>query len=111
MSTLAEKKYTGDNENDLEIYVLNGVTGEETVQNINFTKFDTQVLVTKEKEYFNIYIIHEAFKTEPMNNLYCQKPIQYGIPTELQLYLYVIQYRLWFKYNKDFSISYEEIDV
>lgn len=89
--------------------IIEGVEGEKTVKQIEFYQFDVEILVTQEKEYFNIYIIHDAFIKEPMNNLHCQEPIEFGIPNDLNLELYAIQHYLWFKHNKDFSINYEEI--
>jgi hypothetical protein len=109
------KKYIGSDKNLLNIYEIEGVEGETTVREIEyFSKFDCQVLITEEKtqdngSWYNIYIIHEAFKVEPMNNLYLQEPKENGIPSDLQLELYVIQYYLWHKHNKDFSITFEEI--
>lgn len=88
--------------------VIVGVEGEETVKILNYERVD--ILVTREKEYYNIYIIHPAFKQEPLNNLYCQEPITNGEPSDLQLELYAIQYDLWYRHNKDFSITYSEIE-
>lgn len=89
---------------------VTGVTGEETIKQLNFYKFDCQVLVTKEKEYYNVYIIHEAFQREPLNNLHLQEPIECGTPSNLQCELWAIEHYLWYKHNKDFSIDFEEIE-
>jgi hypothetical protein len=100
-------KYITDNNGCGLIY---GVEGEETVKQLSFPKFNSEIMITKEKEYYNVYIIHEAFQKEPLNNLHLQEPIEYGVPSDLQCEQWAIEYYLWYKHNKDFSITSEEIE-
>lgn len=96
-------------------YIINqgtieGVEGEKTVKQISFYKFDCEILITQEKEYYNVYIIHDSFKQEPLNNLHLQEPLEFGIPSDLQCEVIAIGFYLWNKHNKDFSITFNDID-
>ena len=104
------KNYIKSNDNLLNICIIEGVEDEQTVLRIPFDKYNCLILVTRFASIHNVYIIHEAFKKEPLNNLYLQQPVKHGIPKALQLELYAIQYYLWYKHNKDFSITFEDIE-
>lgn len=90
---------------------IEGVEGEKTIKHITdyYNKFNTEVLITQEEKYYNVYLINSAFQQEPLNNLYIQEPIDCGIPSDLQIELWVIEFYLWYKHNKDFSITYEDM--
>ena len=87
---------------------ITGVTGEETV----YLEFFDNVLtlVTKEKDYFNLYIINQNFKVEPINNLWEQIPLE-NAPENWHFYLELrsIEHDLWHRYDKSFSITCEDI--
>ena len=78
-----------------------------------------RVLVTKEKEYYNFYIIDEWFKQEPLNNLHLQEELKYwemkSIKEKEQFLTEIIfNHYLWFKFNKfkfnkSFSITSEDL--
>jgi hypothetical protein len=87
-----------------------GVEEEKTVKTEYFAKFDTLVLVTKDGDYYNIYLINDNFRQEPLNNLYLQEPTEFDIPNRMQLEIMVISHYLWFKYGKEFTIMSENIE-
>ena len=68
-----------------------GVKGETTIFDLEIK--DVQVLVTKmdkpdsyNEQYFNVYFIDPMFKTEPLNNLREQIPIE-NEPKDWKKYL------------------------
>ena len=95
---------------------IDGVKGEETLIYYDFTynSFDIRILVTKEKEYNNIYCITQYYKQEPINCLDHQEDIR---PKEHYNKKYcefiAIQFYLWHKYgnpSKDITYSYSVIE-
>lgn len=104
-------------------YIINddeivGVEGEEFIreEEFNFNGNYLKVLITKEKEYYNFYIITDIFKKEPLNNLDIQEPEEiYKELSEEEVLRFIeeraINYYLWFKYNRYYSILSEEIPI
>ena len=90
-----------------------GVTNEELIKNVNYQKFDCQVLVTKVKqtsgEWYNTYLIRPEFQKYPTNNLHCQQEVKYGVLSDIDLEMMVLcQYMGW-KHNKDFEMTFTEM--
>lgn len=83
---------------------IEGVENESTVFSDMFD--DVQILVTKGKidkykeQYFNVYFIDPVFRTEPMNNLHKQIPIE-NEPKDWERYLKIefIAYIAWRDFN------------
>lgn len=69
----------------------------------NIDHKDFNIVITQEKEYYNIYILCDFFKKEPLNTLQEQIPIteinEDEITNELFLNIKVIEFYLWFKYG------------
>lgn len=94
-----------------------GVEGEETKHSeyYNINHKDIQMLVTKEDEYYNFYIIMHPFQQTPLNNLHCQELIpaieEDNNTKDIKRFMEerVIAFYLWNKYNRDYSIDSEEI--
>jgi len=91
-----------------------GVENEEYVKEIELQIHDQHiiVMVTKEKEYYNIYIIDEIFQKEPMNNLHLQEPINCNNPEIEDYHLegFAMSHFLWYRYNRMFRMSSEPME-
>jgi len=87
-----------------EYGAIEGVKEEKTIFNENIK--DIQVLVTKQltdsnkEDYFNVYFIDGIFKTEPLNNLHEQIPVE-NEPKDWKKYLTLeyISYFAWREFN------------
>jgi len=101
-----------------------GVKGEQHIKEywFNFNGVDLKVLVTSEpkdsngEKYHNFYIISQMFKQEPLNNLDIQEPseiIEKMSEDKLLRFMEerAISFYLWYKYNRDYSITSEEIPI
>lgn len=88
---------------------IEGVVGEETVYNEDMSMGSNylQVLVTKTRKkdsygekYFNVYLIDDKFKIEPLNNLNHQIPTTHK-PKNWDMYLKerALEYFAWRDYN------------
>lgn len=99
-----------------------GVGGEEFFkeESFKFNEIELRVLITKapldslKEGYYNVYIISDMFKQEPINNLDLQEPYKYiESLTEKELSRFMeeraISFYLWFKYNRDYNITSEKI--
>ena len=81
-----------------------GVEKEKTIlkENFNYNGVYIEVLITQEKDYFNIYCINEYFKQEPLNCLQLQEPKE-NFKEENFNKKYcefkAIEFYLWFKYG------------
>ena len=105
-----------ENKYKIENGEIIGVVGEinKTEKSFNFGNIDLRVFVTKEKEYYNFYILNEMFKQEPLNNLDIQEPLSFiDDLSEKELIRFMeeraITFYLWYKYNRDYSILSEKI--
>lgn len=98
-----------ENEYILKNNEIIGVKGEKTIEFYYLNNIT--VLITKEKEYFNVYFLDDRIKREPLNNLNEQIPLN-NKPKNWEYYLDLrtIEWNLWFKYNKQFIITYKEIE-
>lgn len=89
---------------------IKGVKGEKTIYNESIN--DIQVLVTRQptdsnkEDYFNVYFIDPIFKTEPMNNLQEQIPVE-NKPKDWKEYLTLqyVQYFAWRQFNLEVSVE------
>lgn len=90
-------------------YIL-GVKGEKTIKedSFNLPSGCVQVLVTEQptdtngEDYFNVYVIDEHFKREPINCLKQQIPKEKDTAqmfTTAFLEMQAIEHYLWFKYS------------
>lgn len=100
-----------------------GVTGEKTIKDeyFNFGGYDLLVLVTKELDFYNIYVINYYFKQEPLNCLQLQEPKEYlkslnktegEYFNNQYLEIKAIEFYLWFKYgnpDKDTVLSFNVV--
>lgn len=123
------KNWTKDEERNGEglIYEINGVENETTInqESFNYGSVYLSVLVTDEGEYFNIYVLDERFKAEPMNCLKLQEPKQdlkkadkefnendlKGYFNKMRLEMWALEHYLWAKYStneKVLSFSIEK---
>jgi len=82
-------------------------------KDFNHGHIDFKVLITQENEFYNIYILNDYFKKEPMNTLNEQIPKDSitieDITNNMFLELKAIEFYLWFKYgnpNKDDVLSF-----
>lgn len=82
-------------------------------KDFNFNYTDFNVLVTKEKDYYNIYILCEMFIKEPLNTLQEQIPINSISEEEIInprfLEFKALEFYLWSKYgnpSKDEVLSF-----
>lgn len=101
--------------------IITGVKNEELISICSFnlpTGFNEEikVLVTKEKEYYNIYVIDSRFIKEPINCLKLQEPIEeINNPieyfNEMRLEIYAIEHYLWAKYSKNDKVLGFNIEV
>lgn len=109
-------EYTKDKKKHGEglIYEVNGVEGEKTINSFMFQygmhQGNIKVLVTEQpkdsngEEFFNIYILDDSFKIEPMNNLFLQEPKEsIKNPTKyfnkMRLEMFALQHYLWRNYS------------
>ena len=104
---MTQQKYIWDRNQEYIVGVENEkyvTAGDFKISNYNFVVF-----VTREKDYYNVYIIDDFFKKEPLNNLKEQIPVEV-VPvsnyfTEELLEKYAIEHYLWYKYDKTFNIE------
>ena len=91
---------------------INGVENEITINNQTF-EFENnlyQVLVTKEQDYINVYIIMDFYKVDTLNCLYLQDELEQEeyYKNNMNLELLAIEYYLWHKYsNNEKVLSFE----
>ena len=89
-----------------------GVEKERTIAQEEFNYNGClSVLITDEGEYYNIYVIDEMFKKEPMNCLKLQEPkVDLKLKNEeeyfnkMRLEMWAIEHYLWTKYS-----TYEKV--
>lgn len=95
---------------ETEYYGVEGVEGEQTIikENFNLPCGVVQVLITRQKtdsngeDYYNLYVIDDNFKKEPMNCLKEQIPVEEDkerLFSKLFLECEAIKHYLWFKYS------------
>lgn len=78
---------------------------------INYNNDYYEILVLDDNEWYNIHILNEKYKDEEVNTLYLQEPKDCISLEEVTSPIYMecqgLQFALWDKYNKSFSIEYE----
>lgn len=103
-----------------------GVENEKTINNLNFQygfhKGNIRVLVTEQptdsngEDYFNIYIIDDFFKEEPLNCLFLQEPKEnIKNPKEyfnkMRLEMWALQQYLWRTYSTNEKVLSFNVEV
>jgi hypothetical protein len=89
-----------------------GVEGEEDYKTFDFDRFDWRVVITKTindsygESYFNVYIIDEDFRIEPLNNLDENIPLE-NEPKDWNEYLLrrLCERYVWKKLDYNVGIS------
>jgi len=100
--------------------VIVGVENETTVCYNNYTYGnDTfRILITKEKNYYNVYVIDEYFKKEPLNCLKLQEPKEVlkektedEFFNKMYLEFQALQHYLWMRYSNNEEVLSFGIEV
>ena len=99
-----------------EGYII-GVEGEKyiTANQLTLENHYFEVMITLKDDYYNVYIVDDIFVREPLNNLKEQIPKEvvadpYKYFDEEKLFLMILEHYLWVKYNKQASITMEEME-
>jgi len=113
-----ESEFILENEEIVGVYNEKTIVEHSFNSNMGFIK----VLITQEKNkednYFNVYIIDDHFKREPINCLRMQEPktvILKKFKNPLKYFdekkceIIALEHYLWYKYNSSFYIQEEEL--
>ena len=87
-----------------KIYSKDVLLSHVIQMNMNYC-LEALAVLDNDKKYYNIHIISPHFNDDEMNTLDYQQPIEYGVPTELELITAIYRHHIWYLHDVDVELT------